>query len=739
SRALYLEQKFTNLRLDNFSNVSDYCQELKVLADQLSNIGSPVSNDRLVLQLVAGLNESYDSVASHLQHTDPLPQFYEARSRLILEETRKEKQAATNATTAGSALLTTTSCQNKPSDSLTNRWFKTFLPIQMYGSFNNTITPGGRAGRSQNKWSRSCDVIECREQQKPTEVTIWTTHNHGLFWPWNLATSGRGTPPPCPSYFLTRLGLQPKNGTNLVSRPKTTKSYYKRIRLYFDSTMDNNISLEFDPFGFTVKEFPKGIPLMRRNSSGDLYPLSTTMLRQLTSPSTFAALSQDLWHHRLGHLGARILNSLRNKRYIQCNRTSRTSVYQSCFLGKQIKMPFYDSSSSTLLPSDIIHSDLWTSPILSSAGHRYYVLFLDAYSNFLPFHISQTTQTPKPPTAPVRTIHTRSMSGITKLKIPFNFSASTTLSPIPQNPKDALSDTNWSHAMTDEFNALIDNNTWVLVPRTPDMHVIRSMWIFRHKMKSGSSFERYKARLVGDGRSQQLGVDCNETFSPVVKPATIQMVLSIALSKSWSIHQLDVKNAFLHGTLNEIVYMHQPFVFRDPHYPNHVICSALNVSSLLNKRCPIHAASTWAIEFSGCDNLSRGHRKRTPIFLDQVRSSAEAEYRGVVNVVSDSCWIRKLLLELHCPIPKATLVFCDNVSVIFLCGNPVQHQCTKHIEKDIHFVREKVARGEVRVLHAPSRYQIADVFTKGLPRVLFDDFRDSLSVRPPPDATVWVY
>ena len=120
------------------------------------------------------------------------------------------------------------------------------------------------------------------------------------------------------------------------------------------------------------------------------------------------------------------------------------------------------------------------------------------------------------------------------------------------------------------------------------------------------------------------------------------------------------------------------------------------------------------------------------------RSSAEAEYRGVANVVSESCWIRNLLLELHCPVNKATLVYCDNVSAIYLSGNPVQHQRTKHIEMDIHFVREKVSRGEVRVLHVPSRYQIADIFTKGLPRVLFDDFRDSLSVRQPPASTAGV-
>ena len=96
--------------------------------------------------------------------------------------------------------------------------------------------------------------------------------------------------------------------------------------------------------------------------------------------------------------------------------------------------------------------------------------------------------------------------------------------------------------------------------------------------------------------------------------------------------------------------------------------------------------------------------------------------------------LSNLLLILHCPIPKAALVYFIT-SELYLYGNLVQHQHTKHIEMDIHFVREKVAKGEVRVLHVPSRYQIADIFTKGLPRILFDDFRASLSIRDAPAST----
>ena len=100
----------------------------------------------------------------------------------------------------------------------------------------------------------------------------------------------------------------------------------------------------------------------------------------------------------------------------------------------------------------------------------------------------------------------------------------------------------------------------------------------------------------------------------------------------------------------------------------------------------------------------------------------------MANGVAKASWLRQLLQELHAPLRRATLVYCDNISAVYMSSNPVQHQRTKHIEIDLHFVRERVAVGDVRVLHVPTSSQYADVFIKGLPSSVFAEFRSSLNV-----------
>ncbi|GJZ00155.1 ribonuclease H-like domain-containing protein [Tanacetum coccineum] len=367
----------------------------------------------------------------------------------------------------------------------------------------------------------------------------------------------------------------------------------------------------------------------------------------------------------------------------------------------------------------------------------------------------------------------------------------------------------------------------------------------KHKFHADGTLSRYKARLVANGSSQQLGVDFDETFSLVVKPATICTVLSLAVSRKWSIYQLDVKNAFLNSDLSETIYMHQPPGFVDSRYATRirfyhsrcdsslfiyihgsqiaylliyvddiilttsspallqqiidslhsefdmtdlgalnyflgisvvchpiglflsqwkyalqllehthmvncnpsrtlvdtesklgpegvpvqdptlyrsltggatvshvytsrfVLCSTTNLSLYARSARATFCRSqtylaihSWDFGFwstllcirhylSG-DNLLSWSAKRQHTLS---RSSAEAEYRGVANVVAETAWLRNLLRELHSPLSTATIVYYDNVSAIYMSANPVQHQRTKYIEIDIHSVRDMVTAG----------------------------------------------
>ncbi|GKV50619.1 hypothetical protein SLEP1_g57319 [Rubroshorea leprosula] len=448
---------------------------------------------------------------------------------------------------------------------------------------------------------------------------------------------------------------------------------------------------------------------------------------------------------------------------------------------------------------------------------------------------------------------------------------------------------------------------------------------WRSAMKADGSIERFKARLVAQGFTQQQGIDYDDTFSPVVKPVTIRTVLALAVMYSWPIHQLDVKNAFLHGRLSEVVYMSQPPGFIDPQYPDYVcrlnralyglkqaprawfqrFASFLftrgfsqarsdssmflyhsngtigilllyvddivltasttvllhDIISLLKREflmtdlgqlnyflgisvsfnsdglflsqskythellersgmldykpvvtpmapkaklfstdspaysdpafyrsivgalqyltftrpdiafavgqvcqhmhAPTHNHFTvvkrilrylkgtlnyglqlfrnsslslhmftdadWAgcvdtrrsisgyCLFLGNSLISWSSKKQNTI----ARSNAEAEYRAIANAVAEVIWVRQLLSELHVFLHSPPMVYCDNINAIYMSLNPVQHQRTKHIEIDIHFVREHVASGIICIQYVPSSAQRADVLTKALSSALF--------------------
>ncbi|GJS75521.1 ribonuclease H-like domain-containing protein [Tanacetum coccineum] len=274
------------------------------------------------------------------------------------------------------------------------------------------------------------------------------------------------------------------------------------------------------------------------------------------------------------------------------------------------------------------------------------------------------------------------------------------------------------------------------------------------------SVQNKKARLVANGSTQLAGIDVDETFSPVVKPATIRTVLSLAISRHWPVHQLDVKNAFLHESLSKTVYMHQPPGFRDLHHPDHVCLlqrSLYGLKQALRAWFQRFAAYAARVGFhhSRCDSLLFIYRQGANtayllLYVDDIVLTAssfdicapisdstyiaasrgltvnltftrltfqmlsarlclyameppespsnsllsrgsycpEAKYRVLPNALFKHAGYVIYYVRLHTLYHVLALVYCDNVSAVYLSLIPVQHQRTKHIEIDNHFVRD---------------------------------------------------
>nr|GEV03415.1 reverse transcriptase domain-containing protein [Tanacetum cinerariifolium] len=269
------------------------------------------------------------------------------------------------------------------------------------------------------------------------------------------------------------------------------------------------------------------------------------------------------------------------------------------------------------------------------------------------------------------------------------------------------------------------------------------------------------ARSTDDDSSQQLGVDFDETFSLVVKLATIRTVFSLPVSRKWPIHNWMLRMHFLTRSLcglkqaprawfqwfagyatqtgfshsrsesSLFIYihgsqiidsLHEEFDMTDLRHFERAHMVACNPSwTPVDTEAKLGPDGYTDADWTGCpfshrsifeycvflgDNLLSWPSKRQHTIS---HSSYEAEYRGVANFV------------------------------VYMSANPVQHQRTKHIEIDIHYARDMVTAGDVRVLHVPSRFRYADIFTKGFPSALFDEFRSSLSVHPLPAQTAEAY
>ncbi|KAL8099426.1 hypothetical protein AgCh_031889 [Apium graveolens] len=226
-------------------------------------------------------------------------------------------------------------------------------------------------------------------------------------------------------------------------------------------------------------------------------------------------------------------------------------------------------------------------------------------------------------THPVKTIQSLpDQSSSTELDITTSQSSQSSEVPLPP-----LAYPGWKATMMEELAALHNTRTWKLVSRTSKMHVIGSKWVFKTKLKPDGTLDRLKARLAEKGYHQIDGVDYTETFSPVIKPGTIRIVITLALVRQWPIRQLDVGlctvRFFTKACYKIIQLLNKEFLIKD-----------------------LGRSTTGYYTFLGSNIISWCAKKQHTIS----RSSTGAEYRAKGNIAAQLTWLTFLLKDLQIPI-----------------------------------------------------------------------------------------
>eukprot|EP00253_Pinus_taeda_P006891 PITA_06891 len=160
----------------------------------------------------------------------------------------------------------------------------------------------------------------------------------------------------------------------------------------------------------------------------------------------------------------------------------------------------------------------------------------------------------------------------------------------PSSFEEVVEDHAWVDAMVEEYDSIVRNSAWEIVPRPEGKSVVGLRWIYNVKQEADGSVEKYKARFVARGFSQIKGIDYEETFALVARYSSIRMILALSTQMGWHIHQMDVKTTFLSGVIEEEVYVEQPEGFETFSNESHV-CRLKRASYGL-KQAP-HAWYKW--------------------------------------------------------------------------------------------------------------------------------------------------
>ncbi|GJZ41973.1 retrovirus-related pol polyprotein from transposon TNT 1-94 [Tanacetum coccineum] len=308
--------------------------------------------------------------------------------------------------------------------------------------------------------------------------------------------------------------------------------------------------------------------------------------------------------------------------------------------------------------------------------------------------------------------------------------------------------------MQDEIYEFDRLDVWELVPPLDCAMIIALKWIYKVKLDEYGDVLKNKARLVAKGYRQEEGLDFEESFAPVARLEAIRIFLANAASKNMTVYQMDVKTAFLNGELKEVVYVSQPEGFIDLKIDLH---KSDPVDTLMVERTKLDedllgipvdqtqyrsmigslmylTASRPDLVFAVCmcaryqSNPTKKHLeavKRTQ-FIQVVQDTKEAPLVVLRSFVAKlySSSSKKQDLARHTTSQRLNTLRCLVVVPksygCALCCNNVQHSRSKHIDIRHHFIREQVEKGVVELYFVRTEYQLADIFTKALPRERFE-------------------
>ncbi|GKA99682.1 retrovirus-related pol polyprotein from transposon TNT 1-94 [Tanacetum coccineum] len=282
----------------------------------------------------------------------------------------------------------------------------------------------------------------------------------------------------------------------------------------------------------------------------------------------------------------------------------------------------------------------------------------------------------------------------------------------PKNFKAAITEDCWFQAMQEEIHEFDRLDVWELVPPPDYAMIIALKWIYKVKLDEYGDVLKNKAHLVAKGYHQEEGLDFEESFTPVARLEAIRIFIANAASKNMTVYQMDVKTAFLNGELKEEVYVSQPEGFIDPDRPNHVYRLKKNPRGIFINQSKYANEILKKFDLHKSDTVDTPMVERTKLDEDLLGIPVDqTRYRSMVGC----------LMYLTASRPDLVFAVCCQDTRRSTSGSAqFLGDKSKHIDIRHHFIREQVENGVVELYFVRTEYQLADIFTKALPRERFE-------------------